>query len=454
MRNLTKSFILSAFCSMSFFISLQEGHAATITAASCNYSDVLSAVNSAAVGDTVTVPGGSCTWGSTLSINKGISLIGAGSVNTLITGSNGLISYQPANGSTNALFRLSGFTFDFNGSSGMTIASGPTLILQTKVRIDNNRFQNASAQYLHYRGVRGVVDSNVFGKIGYAMRTEFESFGDGGRTEWDNFEGIVFGKADNNIWFEDNIFEGVSDAMTDCQVGNRYSFRYNTINLTAGTYSLFDMHGNQSSSFYSCFGGEIYGNNITGGQNGTLLDQRGGRVFVFDNNVTNSMGIQIREEYDDALSPVSYVGPNAPQMSQHVSGSYYWGNRLNMTGSLLNPYITTTCTTCIQNGLVAGVNFFADISNTSPGVDCGTLGARPTTCSPGQGYWATNQSCTNLTGMVGAHPATPIAGTLYRCTAANTWDSGASPLQYPHPLRGASVVVNPSLNPPSNLRII
>ncbi|MGZ3770415.1 MAG: hypothetical protein ACXVCP_12795 [Bdellovibrio sp.] len=284
------------------------------------------------------------------------------------------------------------------------------------------------------------------------MRSEFESFGDGGRTEWNNFEGIVFGKADNNLWFEDNIFEGVSDIMTDCQVGNRYSFRYNTINLTVGVYPLFDMHGNQGGSFYSCFGGEIYGNNITGGQNGTLLDQRGGKVFVFNNNVTNSMGLQIREEYDDALSPVNYVGPNPPQMSQQVSGSYYWGNRINMTGSLLDTYINTTCSTCFKNGLVTGIDFFAD--NTSPAVGCGSLNQRPSTCSTGQGYWATNQSCTNLTGMVGAHPSTPITGTLYRCTSSNTWDLGASPLPYPHPLREASTVAKPVLNPPINLRVI
>jgi hypothetical protein len=91
----------------------------------------------------------------------------------------------------------------------------------------------------------------------------------------------------------------------------------------------------------------------------------------------------------------------------------------------------------------AGVDFFTDTS--SPSVGCGTLAKRPTTCSTGQGYWATNQSCTDLTGMVGAHPATPIAGTLYKCASTNTWVSIGSPLPYPHPLRAEN---NATLSPP------
>ena len=70
----------------------------------------------------------------------------------------------------------------------------------------------------------------------------------------------------------------------------------------------------------------------------------------------------------------------------------------------------------------------------------------------GVGYWATNQSCTNLTGMVGAHPPNPISGTLYRCIAANTWDSGASPLPYPHPLRGEGS--GSDTTPPSNIATV
>ena len=52
----------------------------TQTAASCNTSDVQAAINSAAEGDTVIIPPGTCTWTSGVSISgKGIIVRGAGS---------------------------------------------------------------------------------------------------------------------------------------------------------------------------------------------------------------------------------------------------------------------------------------------------------------------------------------------------------------------------------------
>ncbi|MGZ3748923.1 MAG: hypothetical protein ACXWRE_15715, partial [Pseudobdellovibrionaceae bacterium] len=74
--------------------------AATIAAASCSYADVSSAISAAAKGDTVNVPAGSCTWSSTLLINKGISLIGGNGGVTKITAGLGagnfIIQINPA----------------------------------------------------------------------------------------------------------------------------------------------------------------------------------------------------------------------------------------------------------------------------------------------------------------------------------------------------------------------
>lgn len=432
-----------------------DASATTIPAANCSYAAVSAAVSSAAQGDTVTVPVGSCTWSSTLSIRKGISLVGAGIGSTVITkGTGTLISYQPADPSANALIRISGFTFDFAGSggAGINVSSGNTLALQTKLRIDHNRFQNIALgstqdHYIVFANMRGVVDSNQFGRVFYPFRAPTSPIPDGGKAIWNNHEGVVFGKADNNIVFEDNVFEQITDPggtiMIDCQEGGRYAFRYNTINLSQSGQPLFDMHGNQGSSFYACMGGELYGNKVVGG-GGTFLDQRGGRVFVFNNSASQSMGFQIREEYDDSISPVNYVGVNAPQYPQQVNGSYYWGNRVGTTGSPLSTYITTDCSQCQKNGLAAGRDFFTETS--SPGIKAGVPTNRPAACTPGQGYWATQQSTADLAGMVGANPANPISGTLYRCTAQGTWDAGASPLPYPHPLRGAAATVK--ITPP------
>lgn len=55
-------------------------HATTWTAASCNTADVQTAINSAAEGDTVDIPAGTCTWTSGVTLSgKGIDIQGAGS---------------------------------------------------------------------------------------------------------------------------------------------------------------------------------------------------------------------------------------------------------------------------------------------------------------------------------------------------------------------------------------
>ncbi|MGZ3747204.1 MAG: hypothetical protein ACXVB1_16730 [Pseudobdellovibrionaceae bacterium] len=98
----------------------------------------------------------------------------------------------------------------------------------------------------------------------------------------------------------------------------------------------------------------------------------------------------------------------------------------------------------------AGRDFFTN--DTTPGVNCGTPASRPSTCTTGQAYWETQQSCTNLTGMVGDHPAQPISGKLFRCVSTNTWDTGTIPLPYPHPLRAEASSPATLLAAPTNLR--
>jgi hypothetical protein len=285
--------------------------------------------------------------------------------------------------------------------------------------------------------MRGVVDNNLFDNISFPIRNSL-SYGYGDRW-WNNWEAVVFGKADNNMYYEDNIFTGVQNLM-DCQYANRYVVRYNTITTTTGSWPLMDMHGNQDAAhgnMWSGFGGEIYGNQINSNYAVDLIDHRGGKMLVFMNNKNTSAPgeqwyMQVRDEYPDSDNPTTNQSP------QYPNDSYYWLNRKNSTGTFLSVVAgPTRSNPPFTNVPTENREFFVgkDSFDGTSGMGYGPLSARPATCTVGVGYWATEQSITSLDGMVGQNPTTPIAGTLYKCTAKNVWTPYFTPYTYPHPLR-------------------
>ena len=100
--------------------------------------------------------------------------------------------------------------------------------------------------------------------------------------------------------------------------------------------------------------------------------------------------------------------------------------------------------------------------NGTSGTGWGTLANRPTTCTPGVAYFATDQGSWNTsTSNPYGVQQNGADGVLYKCTAPNTWTPYYVPYTYPHPLQTDGVSPSPPSppsnlppSPPSNLRVL
>ncbi len=402
-----------------------------ITAASPSYADVSAAISSAVSGDTVIVPAGTAIWPSQLVITKGIKLIGAGIGNTVITSNytnsdnvlwlgSWFIVYAPNSPALNEAFRLSGFTFNCaNKCRGVYIYTGNSVSTPlTNIRVDHNYIYNCYkyGTFNVFGAIWGVADNNIFDG-GYISV-------DGYDNEW-SVRAFNFGSADA-FYFEDNTIIGHDDCLIRSEMGARWVSRYNTYDATLcsnGLWPNHDMHGNQGSAGWnSCMGVEIYNNTINLGTfNGDLTDQRGGKALVYNNviNTTGTITLSVREEWPDSWNtPDHNLISGQPQ---HISDTYSWNNLKNGGGNNVATRVTQTydyggghvVPTINKEFWYQGAAF-----DGTSGVGIGLLSARPTTCTAGVGYWATDTK------------------TLYRATATNVWTAYYTPFTYPHPLRG------------------
>jgi hypothetical protein len=144
--------------------------------------------------------------------------------------------------------------------------------------------------------------------------------------------------------------------------------------------------------------------------------------------------------------------------NQASSPSYFWSNTFSGGTPTFNPTTsgvgaTTARVIRSRDFYVENTNQAAQTSAASPfdgtttvGIGHGTLANRPTTCTMGVGYWATDQGSWNQSGSGGQ-------GQLYFCRATNTWTAGYTPYTYPHPLISGSAPTQPP-TAPMNVRII
>src|SRR6185437_3619359 len=128
--------------------------------------------------------------------------------------------------------------------------------------------------------------------------------------------------------------------------------------------------------------------------------------------------------------------------TQTLQPAYFWrntqpGGEIPVTVSCETPG-DTLCTNQNANILLQNRDFYtynASFNGTS-GIGEGTLISRPSTCTTGVGYWATDQGNWNQSGNGAGQ------GEFFQCSSTNTWTLFYEPYTYPDPLQGSASTVN------------
>jgi hypothetical protein len=477
-----------------------SGSSPNRTAASASRTDVNDCVTAASSGDTINVPAGTANWGSPIALpsNKDLTLAGA----TVISCTGGSSSDNPvscsAANNTNitcgggcvtinlaATHRITGFTFlGITDSAGILFDGNQSL--SKHFRVDHNRLVSSGWSRLNISGdsnavhPQGVVDHNIIVNISWTHYGTDHQWDDSCTTcqhqLWAQTTTLGGGTAVTSI--EANHFQHTSANTNsiDGNHGSRSMFRFN--NITSGRHTA-EVHGMQGQN-RGPQRSEIYHNaasNLTG-FSGTVFF-RGGSGVIFGNRQSNAFSFGVlftndRSELDDPVETVgdcdgthSGVDQNSGQRgwrcrdqvgvigdnvqwqhspfgawNQKLAPVYVWDN---LTGaSQMDVEVDTAGDADVHIQANRDFYNYTTSFNGTSGVGSGPIASRPSTCTTGVGYWATNQGEWN---SLEAGPD----GQLYKCTATNTWSLYYTPYQYPHPwtVSGATAPA-----PPTNLRIV
>ena len=374
---------MSAFLALLLLLTPATGiHGATITAASASYADVSTAVAQAHDGDTVTVPAGTQTWSSTLTINKAITLQGAGKTQTIITNSSNVNNGSLAtsliildDGGNNSLSRrVTGFGFKaFRAGTGQFDRVGrgvACLGFLSNKRIDHCRFDDFYAHVTVGNAI-GVADHNEFYNGGYTWR--HMANGNAQQYAWDNFRpvGAVGGDMAHDaltyFFYEDNYAEvsGQSSLISEDNCTS-YVVRHCTIILreahgsytAADSFNLMECHGdNPSVGEYSTLATLVYENDIqmNNGAAMAFFQQRGGTGVFFNNRVVTSgtgigtASVELREDTVPGEDGAGYVWPSGQlQYTDKVHRTYIYNNTYN--GAVQGPRIRNLSQTVLSIG--------------------------------------------------------------------------------------------------------
>jgi hypothetical protein len=256
----------------------------TLSAASCEQAEVRAQIEAAADGDTILIPEGTCTWTEAFELCKSVVVRGAGIDRTI------LIDDTPASdwpiqipfliqGCSDKAVRISSLTFrdtDARDSPGTIFVRGDGI----RFRFDHLKLEGLNSRAIHVDGESwGVIDHCIFDHP-----TQLQITADAGDTDGTGSWGqpMSYG-TDRAVFVEDSTFDydiALTQYVTDCNYGGRYTFRHNTV-----TDGMVGNHG-MDTVVRGCLQMEIYDNTFTSpGAVWIAIGSRGGSAVVFNNTM-------------------------------------------------------------------------------------------------------------------------------------------------------------------------
>ena len=476
-------------------------------------------------GDTITLPSGTFSWATGVTITKMIALQGQGTGTgggdqTVITDNfasgQSLLSFY--NISNSLSIRMTGITVQ-SGSGSIKDGGTISFFGPMTLRIDHCHFISSSASNYQMvafsNGVFGVMDHCILDFTG----TNALYFYNGRRGSGDavgNYEWSLptnFGGSDY-FFIEDNIINGIwnpaissySTRILDATSASKVVVRFNTLTQT----SLFEIHATgHAGNDRGARSIEAYGNAVTSSlahdPNFIAVDVSSGTSLAWGNtwdqvyksiyrfNVTrknNDTYTQIATSNGWGYAGTAFNGTGSnwdggtvlgtdttlgypcldqpgrgqgdlltgdhPNKVNATTGTIHWPNQAlepiyiwNNSGTFVSGWGNLTYSDASGGRLVANRDYYPSASgeqtsptspfNGSSGTGWGTLANRPTTCTPGVAYFATDQGSWNTsTSNPYGVQQNGASGVLYKCTAPNTWTLYYTPYTYPHPLQTSS----------------
>jgi hypothetical protein len=410
---------------------------ATINAASCAVTDVSAAIATAANGDTVQIPNGSCTWTSGISTSKQITLQGASVGGVTIThqaGAADLLSFTIGSSFRTTIANLRFMPGTGTGNYLTVDGSGlPPLLHDSYFNVPNFQLKHAVQWFV----TGGVIwnttfesTNNLSGACGTQVGSDSGSLVVKPKISWDaaSTMGTLDTNCDKNLYIEDSVLSNVGQ-MPDVDDGGRVVLRHNQIISAAGL-----THGTTSS----------YG---------------GRHVEIYDNTMTYPNTKRNLNRWFWFRGGTSVITGNAIDA---ISGSCY-GNKSSFVFAVENAQRSDG-----GHGCCTGYMCFHQPGSGSDG------SSGHTNLSAGQSpndsfqisdpvYIWGNSGTGSGVGKVGLNEGQPLqcgsgafsTASFFKLNRDYFVDSGAKPgwarYPYPHPLRGS---VGPGIPAPSNLRVM